>query len=139
MPKRGVIEHYYSAQPRRAVTDEAWAQTPPIVKQALIDPLVGNLSAEMAKAANSGGFERADMHVSTQHLTLDDEGWKAISAVLKQALHDMDRIEDESRERLKADLHPESLAATAAIALFETPERDAPAPRRRARATATST
>jgi DNA-binding transcriptional ArsR family regulator len=144
-PKRGVIEHYYSAQPRRAVTDEAWAQTPPIVKQALIDPLVGSLSAEMAKAASSGGFERSDMHVSAQHLTLDDKGWKAISAVLKKALGEMDKIEDEARERLKADPHGDSLAATAAIALFETPKREAPQPdskptsRRRARATASRT
>ena len=143
-PKRGVIEHYYSAQPRRAVTDEAWAQTPPIVKQALIDPLVGNLSAEMIKAASSGGFERSDMHVSAQHLTLDEKGWKAVSVVLKKALDEMDKIEDAARQRLKADPHAGSLAATAAIALFETPEREAPktdgkaASRARPRARATA-
>ncbi len=139
-PKRGVIEHYYSAQPRRAVTDEAWAQTPSIVKQALIDPIVGNLSAEMIKAASSGGFERSDMHVSAMHLTLDEKGWKAVSELMKKALGEMDKIEAEARERLKADPHADPLAATAAIALFETPEREAPKPaakpRSRARATA---
>jgi DNA-binding transcriptional ArsR family regulator len=141
-PKRGVIEHYYSANPRRAVSDEAWAETPSIVKQALLDPLVGNLSAEMAKAASEGGFERGDVHVSTQHLTVDAKGWKAIATVLKKALGEIDTINDEARERLKADPHGESLAATAAIALFETPEREAPkadgkaTSRPRARATA---
>jgi DNA-binding transcriptional ArsR family regulator len=138
-PKRGVIEHYYSANPRRAVSDAAWAQTPPIVKQALIDPLVAGLSAELAQAASSGGFERSDMHVSTQHMTLDEQGWKAISKVLKKALDQMDGIERDARARLKDDPHAETLTTTAAIALFETPERqpDGDSARRpRTRATA---
>lgn len=143
-PKRGVIEHYYSANPRRAVTDEAWAQTPPIVKQALLNPLVANLSAEMAQAASSGGFERSDMHVSTQHMTLDEKGWMAISKVLKGALDEIDKIEQEARTRLKGEPHAESLATTAAIALFETPERQVQktdgnaASGRRSRASATA-
>src|SRR3954449_10465544 len=34
-PKRGVVEHYYSANPRTSVSDEAWGAMPEIVKQAL--------------------------------------------------------------------------------------------------------
>ena len=122
-PKRGVIEHYYSANPRRAVSDEAWAQTPPIVKQALLDPLLASLTAELAQAASSGGFERGDMHVSTQHIKLDEKGWRAISKVLKGALDAIEKIEAEAGARLEGDPKAESLATTAAIVLFETPER----------------
>src|SRR3954467_11487736 len=35
-PKRGVIEHYYSARPRIAVTEEAWKEIPDVVKEAML-------------------------------------------------------------------------------------------------------
>src|SRR4051794_4094904 len=57
-PKRGVIEHYYSAKPRRKVTDEAWAAIPSVVKQALVVPNAEVAVADMIEAAHSGGFER---------------------------------------------------------------------------------
>ena len=118
-PKRGVIEHYYSAKSRRKITDDAWADVPSIVKEALCVPHADNQVAEITKAASSGGFDRRDAHISTTRMKLDEAGWKAASEVLAKALSDIEAIDAEAVERLKRDPHGGRIVSTAHIALFE--------------------
>jgi DNA-binding transcriptional ArsR family regulator len=119
-PKRGVIEHYYSAKPRRQVSDAAWAETPAIVKQALVGPLAEGGFDEMVKATQNGGFDRSDAHLSRNPMILDEQAWSEIAKVLEAALGDITRLEKEARERMKGS-HSEPLSATSIIALFESP------------------
>lgn len=122
-PKRGVVEHYYSAKRRRDVTDSAWAQTPPIVKEALVGPVVDSAAELLTGAAASGGFDRADMHFTRSHRDVDERGWKEMAAVLMNTLRELDRIEVEALERLK-ELPPEKLIRSASVlAFFEVPEQ----------------
>src|SRR3954465_6924334 len=88
-PKRGVVEHYYSANPRRMVTDEAWAETPAIVKEALVGPTAEMGLDQIVKAAHAGGFDRTDAHLSQSYMKLDEEGWKALAALLIDAMRSM--------------------------------------------------
>src|SRR3954464_12644437 len=46
-PKRGVIEHYYSAKPRPTLSEEAWAGTPDVVKEAIAIPSIRSAADEM--------------------------------------------------------------------------------------------
>src|SRR4051812_1251865 len=117
-PKRGVIEHYYSAKPRRQVSDAAWAETPPIVKQALVGPIVEGSFDEMVKAGHAGGFNRADAHLSRNPMQLDEQGWREAAKVLEEALRQLLSIEAKARDRL-AESREEPLVATAITALFE--------------------
>jgi DNA-binding transcriptional ArsR family regulator len=119
-PKRGVIEHYYSAQSRRAVTDDAWAATPAIVKEALVGPVADHGVADMAKAARNGGFDRRDAHLSSTRMKLDEQGWREAAELLARTLADMEAIEDAARARLGEDPHAEPLTATSILSLFET-------------------
>jgi DNA-binding transcriptional ArsR family regulator len=118
-PKRGVIEHYYSAQSRRAVTDEAWAATPAIVKQALVGPTAERGVSDMAKAARDGGFDRRDAHLSTTRMKLDEAGWKEAAEILLKAFRDLETIEVAARERLDKDPDAQLVSATSVISLFE--------------------
>src|SRR3954454_22220714 len=102
-PKRGVIEHYYSAQSRRQVTDEAWAATPAIVKEALVGPVAERGVGDMAKAAREGGFDRRDAHLSTTRMKLDEAGWQEAAKVLLQTFQDLEAIELAARKRLGED------------------------------------
>jgi DNA-binding transcriptional ArsR family regulator len=121
-PKRGVVEHYYSAKRRREVSDSAWAQTPPVVKEAVIAPLVESAAQLLVEAAHSGGFDRGDMHFTRTHWDVDERGWKEIAKVLEGALGELKRIEVEALERLEK-LPPEKLIRSATmIALLEVPE-----------------
>jgi DNA-binding transcriptional ArsR family regulator len=118
-PKRGVIEHYYSAKSRRQVTDEAWAGTPAIVKEALVVPHAEHGVADIVQAARAGGFDRPDAHLSATRMKLDDAGWKAAAAVLAQALSDIEDIQAEAQERVKKDPHAKPASATSILSLFE--------------------
>jgi DNA-binding transcriptional ArsR family regulator len=118
-PKRGVIEHYYSAQPRKAIGDHAWGQTPPIVKSALVGPTIEDISRKLAEAANAGGFDRSDMHLSASYMKLDLEAWQAVAKALLEAIDKIDRIEEGAKERLKKTPDAEILYTASIMALFE--------------------
>src|SRR4051794_29236769 len=118
-PKRGVVEHYYSANPRRNVTDEAWADTPAIVKEALVGPTAEMGLDQIVKAAHAGGFDRTDAHLSQSYMELDEEGWKALAAALMEVIARIGTIEDEAADRLRADGPPAPIHVGAVLALFE--------------------
>jgi DNA-binding transcriptional ArsR family regulator len=118
-PKRGVIEHYYSAQPRQTVTDEAWEQTPDIVKQALAMPSAQRGAERMVRAAAAGGFNRNNTHFMDQKRTLDQRGWDDVAKLLHKTYDEIDRIERESLERLESGGKSESINAGFLIAFFE--------------------
>jgi DNA-binding transcriptional ArsR family regulator len=123
-PKRGVVEHYYSAKPRRTVSDEAWAATPAIVKEALIAPMAENAVAEVLRAAASGGFDRKEAHFSDQPLKLDREGWLEVTATLKSTLASvLTSLEDATKRLESAPDGTEVVEAKSLMMLFETPKR----------------
>jgi DNA-binding transcriptional ArsR family regulator len=137
-PKRGVVEHYYSAKPRRTVTDEAWGGTPAIVKEALMAPVTESAAALMVQAAGSGGYDRPEAHFSRQEIKVDERGWRELAKVLAKALDDIERVELAAAARLKAG-GSEPIVAASLIQLFEMPGQPAeraPAARRRSRARA---
>ncbi|MEA2440714.1 MAG: hypothetical protein QOH76_2138 [Thermoleophilaceae bacterium] len=119
-PKRGVIEHYYSAKPRRQMSDDVWAETPSIVKEALLGPAAKVGLEQMIKATKEGGFDRAEAHYSNTFMKLDERGWKALAAVLEEYLERLSTIEKEAHERLASDKDAKPMYAGAVLTLFET-------------------
>jgi DNA-binding transcriptional ArsR family regulator len=117
-PKRGVIEHYYSAKPRRQVSDGAWAETPSIVKRALTGHSTLGGVEEMIKASESGGWDRSNAHLTRNPMQVDEQGWDETAKVLEIALNDVIKIEERARDRLK-ETGEDPVIATMIIALFE--------------------
>src|SRR6202034_1642304 len=74
-PRRGALEHYYSAKERPVVTNEAWATIPSIVKQATIRATLAKISQQVNRAADAGGFENSSIHLSRTSIALDRRGW----------------------------------------------------------------
>jgi DNA-binding transcriptional ArsR family regulator len=143
-PRRGAVEHHYTAQIRPQITDEAWGQTPDIVKKNLVTGWVSQVGAHVQAAAAEGGFDREDNHQSRSAMMLDDKAFTAISRELKKTLDKIDKIAAEASARVKKD--PDSgFRATAVMMLFEGPSSSAGLPedagirrhkRRRAKSTA---
>jgi DNA-binding transcriptional ArsR family regulator len=143
-PRRGAVEHHYTAQIRPTITDDAWGRTPEIVKKNLVAGWVAQLGAHVKAGAAEGGFDREDSHHTRSALTLDEKGWQQISRELMKTLERIDKIGAEASERVKKD--PDSgFRATAALLLFEGPSSSAGLPedagirrhrRRRSKATA---
>jgi DNA-binding transcriptional ArsR family regulator len=122
-PKRGVVEHYYSAVPRLTVRDDVWAETPSIVKEALLTATTRRALAGMAKAAASGGFDRKEAALTHSEVMLDERGWKETGKVLEAAFDKVEQIAAEAEKRLGKSKE-DAMRAVALIAFFQTPDGD---------------
>ncbi len=137
-PRRGALEHYYSAQERPVITTEAWATVPSIVKQATVRSTLTKISGQVNRAAQSGGFERSDAHLSRSTLVLDQKGWNELAAKLDKLLEDYERIKAAAAKRLAAADHAEEVQGVAVLMLFEASPDGAAKPANDARAKRTS-
>ena len=138
-PRRGAVEHYYRADATHHIPDEAWAQVPKIVRQAMAGATLGEISARVNAAASEGGFDRDTAHLSITKFLVDEQGWTALSRELAKLLDRVDRIQAESQERLQKGDHEGEVSATVSLMLFEgaeapaaTASEGAPAKKRRA-------
>jgi DNA-binding transcriptional ArsR family regulator len=126
-PRRGAVEHHYTAQIRPKITDDAWSRTPEIVKKNLLSGWLEQVGAHVASASADGGFERDDAHMTRSAYMLDEKGWKAISKELLKTLERVEKLGAEAGERVKKN--PESgFRATTVIMHFEGPSTAAGLP-----------
>ncbi len=100
VPRRGAVEHYYTATVRPPVTDEAWGATPGIVKQASITGALGQLGAQVSAAAAAGGFNSDEARISQACVCLDDQGWHELASELATLAARVQEIQSQSRARL---------------------------------------
>src|SRR4051812_28746145 len=121
-PRRGAVEHYYQADPKRHIPDEAWSQSPDIVRRAMAGATLGELSARVNAAASSGGFSRDDAHISVSNLALDEQGWKAVSRELARTLERVDRIQADAAARVRKRGGEAERDTTVSMMLFEAAE-----------------
>src|ERR1044072_51596 len=56
---RGAIEHHYRAGTRPMISEEAWAQAPPIAKQAAVGSALQMIDQYATKSRAQGGLDRA--------------------------------------------------------------------------------
>ena len=134
--RRGAIEHFYKAEARPVIRDEAWAQVPDLVKSAMIQAGLGGTMSYIATAAQDGGFNADDAHLSRTTFEVDDEAWKACSAELAEIFDKLRRLSTETAERLADDPHAEGRRkASVVLMLFEggVPETVQPEPAPKAR------
>jgi hypothetical protein len=101
------------------VSDRAWGQVPKVVKEAMVNATLDQVSVYVEQSAESGGFERADAHLTRQPLRLDEKGWAELSALVLKTLERANEIEAASRERLKEGNHEGEFEAGLVMMLFE--------------------
>jgi DNA-binding transcriptional ArsR family regulator len=129
-PRRGAIEHHYRAKARPHVTDEGWAETPSIVKRAMVGASLQQINGFINTAAGQGGFDRGDAHLSRTVVALDDQGWKELAGEMARLMERVDALQDESLERVRAsgeDADAIVKRSAAVLMLFEAegvPEHD---------------
>jgi DNA-binding transcriptional ArsR family regulator len=117
-PRRGAVEHYYEALEPPLISDDDWAQLPVALRRSLSDSTLGNIATDLRGAAAEGGFDRANVHISRTALTLDDQGWDELSAVLADVLERARTIQEQSNKRQKrADSAP--IATALVLMQFE--------------------
>jgi len=99
--RRGAIEHHYRAKERPTVTDKAWSEATPIAKQAMVGSILQQMQDYSNASAASGGFDRADAHISRTRMKLDEKGWSDLSKACHKLLDEAANIEREAEGRLE--------------------------------------
>ena len=136
---RGAIAHHYKAKVRPRVSDEAWASAAPIVKQAAVGAALQTVDEYARASAASGGFDRAEAHLTRTNLRLDAKGWQQAAKACEKLLGELTRIEESSGKRLAKDPHADGASDAAVVMLLfdairlSEPEPAAPAGRAKAK------
>jgi DNA-binding transcriptional ArsR family regulator len=118
-PRRGAIEHHYKALARAPISDEAWAGTPGVVKEAVVGTSLGALGQAVNKAAADGGFKRPEAQLVREEITLDEKGFADVSKELARTAERLNKIRDDSARRLEKSGGDGGRAANAVLMLFE--------------------
>ncbi len=136
VPRRGAVEHYYTATTRPRITDAAWSQTPGIVKQATIKAALDQIGSYVSEAAALGGFDATQAHLTRSPVTVDQEGFSDLAHELEALTNRIAKIEADSHKRLLRNDHHDEQAATVVLMLFNSPTTTAaPAATKPARTT----
>jgi DNA-binding transcriptional ArsR family regulator len=127
--RRGAVEHYYRADGTGQVYDEAWSQTPGVIKERMVASVLEDIGDAVTQAAATGGFDRPKAHLSQTRRVLDDQAWEVLAARLMDVLDLLDQLEEESRSRLRRADHEGERRLSLVMMLFEgmptVPEPDA--------------
>ena len=120
---RGAIEHHYRAGNRPMVSDDAWAQAPPIAKQAAVGSALQMVDEYARKSAAEGGFDRAEAHLSRTSLKLDAKGWDQLNKACLKFVEQVEKIDAAGRKRQEKHPHQDEVGDAAVVLMAFEAER----------------
>jgi DNA-binding transcriptional ArsR family regulator len=122
VPRRGATEHFYRGTTRSFLNDENWARLYPDAKDGVSIAGLKMINDTSREALQAKTFDsRSDRHLSCTPVTIDEEGWGELSALLAETLEGVLEIQARSAGR-QADRPTETLRATVSILGFESPQ-----------------
>jgi DNA-binding transcriptional ArsR family regulator len=121
VPRRGAVEHYYTATKRPRITDAAWGATPGIVKQATVKAALDQIGAYVGDAAATGGFDAEQAHLTRSPLIVDEQGFTALARELEALTTRIQKIEIDSKRRPTDNDHVGEQHASVVLMLFNSP------------------
>ena len=116
---RGATQHFYRALERPRISDEAWGNAAPIVKQAMIGATIEQIHQYVTNSAGAGGFDRADAHITRTALRLDAKGWEQLARRCHKLLEDVAKIEEGvAKRQTRANRSPEDLESVGLVLMM---------------------
>jgi DNA-binding transcriptional ArsR family regulator len=126
-PKRGTIQHFYTARPRSFIGHQDWRRVPLSVRAGVTGEALRTFVEKAGAALDADTIDRReDTTLNWMPMTVDDQGWREIAEILGRALRELMEVGASSRERLGAD---DGIPVVTGLAAFEAA---APDDRRRA-------
>lgn len=117
--RRGAVQHYYIVDRISDLHNDAWSETPDLVKERVMAEWLRDLGKYATEAAATGGFNRANAHFSRSRIVLDQQGWDYISAKLDDVIAAVAEAEKASVERLKRVNHTGEIRTGVVMMLLE--------------------
>lgn len=117
---RGSMKSTYRACKRMLIDDADWARLSPQAKAGVTAAAVRQVLDRARLAIDAGSFDkRDDRHLTTTTISVDEEGWVAVMAILKDALTQVMAVETESGKRTRRS--SDRFNTTVQILGFESP------------------
>ena len=116
-PKRGTVEHFYTARPRSFIGHQDWRRAPLSVRAGVTSEAIRTFVDKVAAAIDADTIDsREDTTLNWMPITVDEQGWREAAAILDRALQELTRVNSDSRQRLGGD---DGIPVVTALAAFE--------------------
>ena len=121
-PKRGTIEHFYTARPRSFIGHQDWRKAPLSVRGGVTDEAIRTFIGKVGAAIDADTIDsREDTTLNWMPMTVDEQGWRETAEILDRALQELQTVAAESRERLGEE---DGIPVVTAMAAFEAARSD---------------
>jgi DNA-binding transcriptional ArsR family regulator len=118
---RGAIEHFYKATPRAFVGDPGWRKVPPSLLGGVSAATLQTFLDKAISALEAGTLDgRNDTVFRWMPISLDEEGWQEIIAIMEEATKLMLAAHLRSQDRLSENGGKNAVSAVVGQAAFET-------------------
>ncbi len=126
--RRGAVEHYFRAVPRSYIGHQDWRKVPRSVRSEITGASLESFVNRVVEAMQAGTIDdREDTTLSWMTMAVDEVGWVQATEVLDEALTRLQKVHEQSRQRLEMTADG-GTAMIVGLAAFEaaTPDRGQP-------------
>ncbi|MBS1886647.1 MAG: helix-turn-helix transcriptional regulator, partial [Actinobacteria bacterium] len=100
-PKRGTIEHFYTARPRSFIGHQDWRRAPRSVRGGVTDAALRTFVEKVGEAIDADTIDsREDTTLNWMPMTVDERGWQEVAEILDRALRELMEAAAAARARL---------------------------------------
>ena len=118
-PKRGTVEHFYTATPRSFIGHQDWRRVPISIRGGVTSEALRSFVAKVGAALDADTIDsREDTTLNWMPITVDEQGWRETAEVLDRALRELIAVAADSRERLGGE---DGIPVVTGMAAFEAP------------------
>ena len=118
-PKRGTIEHFYTARPRSFIGHQDWRRAPLSVRAGVTGEALRTFAAKIGAAIDADTIDRReDSTLNWMPIVVDEQGWRETAEILDRALRELMSVAAASRERLGGE---DGVPVVTGLAAFEVP------------------
>jgi DNA-binding transcriptional ArsR family regulator len=118
-PKRGTIEHFYTARPRSFIGHQDWRRAPLSVRAGVTGEALRTFVTKIGAAIDADTIDsREDTTLNWMPITVDEQGWRESAEILDRALRELMTVAAASRERLGDKA---GIPVVTGLAAFEVP------------------
>ncbi len=101
-PKRGTIEHFYTAKPRSFIGDQDWRRVPRSARGGLTNEALRTFAAKIIAAIDEGTIDsREDTTLNWMPMTVDERGWHETAEIFDRTRRALMAVAMASRDRLQ--------------------------------------
>jgi DNA-binding transcriptional ArsR family regulator len=116
-PKRGTIEHFYTARPRSFIGHQDWRRAPLSVRGGVTNESLRTFVAKVGAAIDADTIDRReDTTLNWMPMAVDARGWRETAEILDRALRELMEVGASSRERLGGE---DGIPVVTGLAAFE--------------------